>query len=136
MGRKQRAMRNLAVVALVLLVAGCNGGVVDRHALTNDAATVDSINCEAWLLSAAAARGRVTRQFTGEQAEELGLQAANLADALARRPTAAGLQPPVRKKAQEAGTLAERLRRLQARPADRAAASALAQQFKRAGKCT
>jgi hypothetical protein len=136
MGENSRAVRALAVIAVVLLVAGCNGGTVDRHALTNDAATIDSINCEAWLLSDAAARGRVTRQFAGEQAEELGIQAANLADALARRPTAAGLEPRVRKKAQEAAALAQRLRRLQARPADRAVAAVLAGRFKRAGKCT
>jgi len=128
-------MRALAVVALVLMVAGCNGGVVDRHALTNDAATIDSINCEAWLLSDAAARDRATSQFTGEQAEELGIQASNLADALAHRPTANGLETRVRKKAHDAATLARRLRRLQARPADRAEAAALAGEFKRAGKC-
>ena len=126
----------LAVVVVVLVVAGCNGGVVDQHALTNDAATVDSINCEAWLLSDAAARGRATRQFVGEQAEELGIQAANLADALARRPTAARLEPRVRKKAEGAATLALRLRRLQARPTDRTLAMELAGEFRRAGKCT
>jgi hypothetical protein len=136
MGRKQRPVRTLALVAVVLLVAGCNGGTVDGHALTKDAATIDSINCEAWLLSDAAARGRTTSQFTGEQAEELGIQAANLADALGRRPTAAGLEPQVRKKATDAATLARRLRRLQARPADRTVAALLAKRFKRAGTCT
>ena len=39
------------LLAVALLAAGCNGGIVDRHALTNDAATIDSINCEAWLLA-------------------------------------------------------------------------------------
>ena len=57
----------LSVVALAL--AGCNGGTVDRHALTNDAAALDSINCEAWLVSRAASRDRLTVYFTREQAE-------------------------------------------------------------------
>jgi hypothetical protein len=130
---KRRLVRAGAVVAVVLLVAGCNGGVVDRHALSNDAATIDSINCEAWLLSDAAARGRVTSQFTGEQAEELGIQASNLADALARRPTAAGLESRVRKKARDAAMVA---RRLNADPSDRSVAALLAVRFKAAGTCT
>jgi hypothetical protein len=129
-------VRVLAVVASGLLLAACNGGTVDRHALSNDAATIDSINCEAWLLSDAVARGRTTSQFTGEQAEELGIQAANLADALGRRPTAEGLQPRVRAKARDAIALARRLRRLQARPTDRELGAKLAAQFKRAGQCT
>ena len=60
------------------MLAGCNGGTVDRHALTNDAGTIDSINCEAWLLARAVSRDRVTAYYAREQAEELGLQAANL----------------------------------------------------------
>jgi hypothetical protein len=129
-------VRVLAVVALGLLLAACNGGTVDRHALTKDSATIGSINCEAWLLSDAVARGRTTSQFAGEQAEELGIQAANFADALGQRPTAAGLGRRVREKARDASALARRLRRLQARPADRALGAKLAVQFKHAGKCT
>jgi hypothetical protein len=120
----------------VLVLAGCNGGTVDRHALTNDAATIDSINCEAWLLSRAVARDRVTTNYAREQAEELGLQAANFADALAHRPTAAGLEPRVRAKAKEAATLASRLRQLQSHPSDRDGAKKLAGAFKRAGSCS
>jgi hypothetical protein len=119
----------------VLVVTGCNGGTVDRHALTNDAATIDAINCEAWLLSRAVARDRVTTNYAREQAEELGLQAANFADALARRPTAAGLEPRVRAKAKDAATLASRLRQLQSHPTDRDDAERLAAAFKRAGSC-
>jgi hypothetical protein len=126
----------LALAALALVLAACNGGTVDRHALTNDAATIDSINCEAWLLGRATARGRTTTAFAGEQAEELGIQAANFADALARRPTTAGLEQRVRQKADEAAVLARRLRRLQAHPGDRSLAAELAARFKRAGGCT
>jgi hypothetical protein len=120
----------------VLLLAGCNGGTVDRHALTNDAATIDSINCEAWLLSRAVARDRVTTNYAREQAEELALQAANFADALAHRPTTAGLEPRVRAKAKDAATLASRLRQLQSHPTDRDGAKSLAGAFKRAGSCS
>ena len=128
-------MKVLAVAVLALLLTACNGGTVDRHALTNDAATIDSINCEAWLLGRATARGRTTTEFAGEQAEELHIQAANLADALSRRPTAPGLERRVRKKAGDAAVLARRLRRLQDRPGDRSLAADLAGRFKRAGGC-
>jgi hypothetical protein len=125
----------LAAIAVALVLAGCNGGTVDRHALTNDAATIDSINCEAWLLGRATARGRTTTEFAGEQAEELGIQAANFADALSRRPSASGLERRVRKKARDAAVLARRLRRLQKHPGDRALAADLAARFARAGGC-
>ena len=124
----------LVVVALAL--AGCNGGTVDRHALTNDAATIDSINCEAWLLSGAVARNRVTKYYAREQAEELAVQAGNFADALAHRSTSPGLEPRVRAKAQDAATLASRLWRLHDRPTDRDGARVLAAAFKQAGSCS
>jgi hypothetical protein len=123
-------------LAVVLLLVGCNGGTVDRHALTNDAATIDSINCESWLLARATARARLTRQFTGEQAEELHIQAANLADALATRRTVAGLGDRVRAKAHDAALLARRLARLQRDPTDRRLAAQLAPMFQKAGGCS
>src|SRR6266404_1026159 len=91
-------VRRAGALVAVLVLTACNGGTVDRHALTNDAATIDSINCEAWLLSRAVARDRVTTNYVREQAEELALQAVNFADALADRPTTAGLEPRVRAK--------------------------------------
>src|SRR5258705_9688848 len=109
-GGEKPHVRRAGVLFAVLVLAGCNGGPVDRHALTNDAATIDSINCEAWLLSRAVAQDRVTTNYAREQAEELALQAANFADALADRPTTAGLEPRVRAKAKDAATLASRLR--------------------------
>jgi hypothetical protein len=129
-------VRRLGVIIAVLALAGCNGGTVDRHALTNDAATIDSINCEAWLLSDAVARGRTTTEFTGVQAAALAVQASNFADALARRPTAAGLEQRVRAKAKDASRLASRLRQLQHRPTDRSGARTLAASFKQAGSCS
>src|SRR5690348_13039815 len=128
-------VRRAGVLLVALVLAGCNGGTVDRHALTNDAATIDSINCEAWLLSDAVARDRVTTPYAREQAEELHIQASNFADALAHRTAGAGLERRVRAKAREASTLASRLQRLQDRPTDRTAARALAATFKKAGRC-
>jgi hypothetical protein len=118
-----------------VLLAGCNGGTVDRHALTNDAATIDSIRCEAWLLARAAARGRVTRFYAREQAEELQIQAANFAHALSSRPVAKGLGPRVRAKGRQAGRLAEELRQLHERPSAETG-SRLAPVFKRSGQCS
>ena len=126
----------IGLLAVVLALAGCNGGTVDRHALTNDAATLDSINCEAWLVSRAVARDRLTVYFTREQAEELALQAANFADALQHRSAAPGLEQRVRARGRDASVLASRLWRLHASPADRDGAQQLSDAFKRAGHCS
>jgi hypothetical protein len=130
------AVRRLGVLVVVLALAACNGGTVDRHSLTNDASTIDSINCEAWLLSEAVARDRVTTYFAREQAEELAIQSGNFADALAHRPTSTGLEQRVRAKAKDASTLSARLWRLHDHPTDRAAARELATVFKKAGNCS
>src|SRR6266702_4443436 len=101
--------RGRLVVALVVaaaLCAGCNGGTVDRHALTNDAATLDSIACEGALLAGDVARGRTTSYFAREQAEELQIQSSNLADALAKRKALPSIEPRVRAKAKHAAALA------------------------------
>jgi hypothetical protein len=79
-------LRVVVIAASVAVLAGCNGGTVDRHALTNDSATLDSIACEGALLADQVVDGKTTTNFTREQAEELAIQSANLADALARRP--------------------------------------------------
>jgi hypothetical protein len=129
-------VRSAVVLVAVLLLTGCNGGTVDRHALTNDAATIDSINCESWLLARADGRGRLTTYYAREQAEELQIQAANFADALAHRRTASGLEQRVRAKAKDAATLSSRLQRLHKHPTDRVLATQLAQTFKQAGNCS
>jgi hypothetical protein len=128
-------MRWLALLAVVVL-AGCNGGTVDRHALSSDRATISSINCEAWLVARAVDRDRVTSTYAREQTDALRLQAANLADALATRPAATGLERPVRAAGRAAGVLADRLRRLRDHPSDRLAAAALARRFARSGDCS
>ncbi len=125
----------VVLLCLAVVVAGCNGGTVDRHALTNDAATIDSINCEAWLLSRAMADGKLTLVYAREQAEVLRLQAANFADALGKRATAAGLEKRVRAKGREAAILAGRLQRLRDGSA-RPEVDQLSRAFKRAGSCS
>jgi hypothetical protein len=135
-GRKRSVVRVIAIVSLALVLTACNGGTVDSHALTNDSATIDSLNCEAWLLSRAVSRGRVASAFSREHAATLRVQASNLADALHNRPTAVGLETRVRAKADDAETLAVRLRRLHAHATDRPAAAGLARQFRAAGHCS
>jgi hypothetical protein len=127
--------RRLAPIVAVLALAGCNGGTVDRHALTNDAATLDSIACEGAVVANGIARGRTTVFFAREQAEELQIQASNLADALGRRPTAPGLEKRVREKAREAAAIAHLLQRLHDHPSDPAAGATLEQALKKAGNC-
>ena len=122
----------LATVAL----AGCNGGTVDRHALTNDAATLDSIACEGALLAHDVARGRTTTYFAREQAEELDLQSSNLADALSRRKTAPGIEQKVRQKANDAARLAATLKRLHDHPADRAVGADVERVLTKMGGCS
>ena len=74
----------VTVVVAALALAGCNGGTVDKQALTNDSSTLDSIACEGSLLAHDVARGRTTKFFAREQAEELRIQSSNFADALSR----------------------------------------------------
>jgi hypothetical protein len=107
------------LVVTAIALTGCNGGTVDRHALTNDASTLDSIACEGALLAADVARGRTTAYFAREQAEELGIQASNFADALSRRRTTPGIDKRVRAKARDAARLSAVLRRLHDHPTER-----------------
>lgn len=127
-------MRAVVLLGAAVLLTGCNGGTVDRHALTKDASTISSLNCEGWLVARAVGRGRVTATYAGGQAEALRIEAANLADALSRRPAEAGLEERVRAAGKDAGTLAARLQQLRRAPT-RAAALALAREFRQAGRC-
>ncbi len=127
--------RVFAVAASMVLLAGCNGGTVDRHALTNDAATVDSIACEGALLAHEVAHGKTTGYYAREQAEELRIQASNFADALGRRHALAAIEGKVRAKSKDASRLAATLQRLHDRPSDRAAATTVEQHLKAIGSC-
>jgi hypothetical protein len=128
-------LRLLLACVLAGLVAGCNGGTVDRHALTNDAATLNSIACEGALLAGDVARGRTTTYFAREQAEELRIQSANFADALARRKALPSIVRRVREKAKQAAVLAAVLQRLHNHPSDHAVGAVVANRLKKLGSC-
>ena len=127
--------RNLAVAACAALLAGCNGGTVDRHALTNDSSTIDSMACEGALLAHDIAEGKTTAFFAREQAEVLRIQSSNLANALAKRHALASIERKVRAKSKDAATLSATLRRLHDHPSDRRVAVSIAQRLKRLGGC-
>ena len=128
-------MRVLVLVVSVVIVSGCNGGTVDRHALTNDAATIDSVACEGALLARNVAEGKTTSNYTREQAEELRIQSSNLADALAKRPALSSIEQKVRAKAKDAAKLAAVLQRLQDNPSDRDVAAKVERRLTRLGDC-
>jgi hypothetical protein len=130
-------MRRLVCVGVcsVFVAAGCNGGTVDRQALTKDSGTLDSIACEGALLAHDVARGRSTVFFAREQAEELRIQSSNLADALSRRKTISVIRKKVRQKAKDAAALAATLERLHRQPSDRSVGAAVERALKKMGNC-
>lgn len=127
--------RALAFAACAVLLAGCNGGTVDRHALTNDSASVKSMACEGALLADDIAHGKTTASFAREQAEVLRLQSSNLADALARRKALVAIERKVRAKSKDAARLSAMLRRLRDHPSDRGVAASVEQQLKKLEGC-
>ena len=128
-------MKRVVLVLGAIALAGCNGGTVDRHALTKDASTLDSIACEGALLAHDVAHGRTTVYFAREQAEELRIQSSNLADSLSRRETVAGIQPEVRRKAKDAARLTWTLQRLHDHPTDRSVGAAVQRALTKMGSC-
>jgi hypothetical protein len=128
-------MRSVAWVVVALVLAGCNGGTVDRHALTNDAATIDSIACEGALLAHDASTGASTTIFVRVHSDNLRAQASHLADALGHRPTSPGIERSVRSAAKDAKAVADVLSRLHRRPGDRETAARAERALERAGKC-
>jgi hypothetical protein len=128
-------MRALAAAVVVLAAAGCNGGTVDRHALTNDAATIDSIACEGALLAHDVSKGASTTGFARVQSSDLRTEASNLADALAARPTSPGIERKVRAASRRAAAVADLLSRLHDHPSDRAVAARAERALTRTGKC-
>jgi hypothetical protein len=128
--------RALVLAASAALLAGCNGGTVDRHALTNDSATVDSMACEGALLAHDVAKGKTTAYYAREQAEELRIQSSNLANALGKRHALAAIEQKVRAKSKDASQLSATLQRLHDHPSDRDLAATLEQQLKKIGSCS
>ena len=117
----------VALAFLVLALAGCNGGTVDKHALQRDAENVASLASEGGLLADDVSRGRSTKYFVRVHAKELSRKASNLEDALAERPTRPGITSDVRKLSKLAGKVSRELERLHLHPTDRVVASSLKQ---------
>jgi hypothetical protein len=127
--------RALTVSVFGLCLVGCNGGTVDRHALTNDSASVKSMACEGALLARDIAEGKTTVYFAREQAEELRIQSSNLANALAKRKALVSIEQRVRAKSKDAAKLAVALQRLNDHPSDRRVAASVEWRLKKLGGC-
>jgi hypothetical protein len=121
----QAVGRCLAAVVAAALLAGCNGGTVDKHALKQDAGTIASLATEGELLANDVSKGASTTYFARVQSDNLRKEAANLADALGSRPTSAGIEPKVRKAGKLAAQVAEQLNRLHHHPVDRTVAKSV-----------
>ncbi len=128
-------VKRLLPIAAALALAGCNGGTVDRHALKNDASTLDSIACEGALLAHDVARARTTKYFAREQAEELGIQSSNFADALSRRKTVPEIERAVRAQARKAALLAATFGRLHDHPTERPVGADVERSLTKIGDC-
>ena len=122
--RKSRSL-NGALAVLVALLAGCNGGTVDDHALQRDAEAVASLASEGQLLAHDVAKGVSTKMFVRVHAKELSLSASDLEDALGERPTSPGVTADVRRLSRLAGKVSDELERLHLHPTDRRVAAAL-----------
>jgi hypothetical protein len=122
------ASRRVVVLALLAaVVAGCNGGTVDKHALKRDAEKVGSLATEGELLANDVSRGRSTKYFARVHAKELSRAAADLADALGKRPTSPGITPDVRRLSRLATKVSGQLEQLHLHPTDRQVAKSLEQ---------
>ena len=121
----QAVIRCLAAACAAALLAGCNGGTVDQHALKQDAGTIASLATEGELLANDVSKGASTTYFARVQSDNLRKQAANLADALGSRQTSAGIEPKVRKAGKLAGQVAGQLARLHHHPVNRTVAKSV-----------
>lgn len=127
--------RIIGLAVLAALLAGCNGGTVDRHALTNDTATIRSMACEGAVLAHDVSVGKTTAVFAREQAKALRIQSSNLADALAHRKALAPIAHRVRARSRDAAKLSATLQLLHAHPSDRGIAASVEQRLRKLGGC-
>jgi hypothetical protein len=116
--------------ALVLVLSGCNGGTVDRHALKRDSEKIGSLASEGSLLANDVSKGASTKYFVRVHAKEMSQAAADLQNALAIRPTSPGITGDVRKLSRLAGKVSAELERLHLHPTDRAVAASLKEPLK------
>jgi hypothetical protein len=123
----RKPVATIALGLLLLSLAGCNGGTVDRHALKRDAENVASLATEGELLATDVSKGRSTKYFVRVHAKDLSRAASNLEDALAERPTSPGITSGVRKLSKLAGKVSGELQQLHLHPTDRGVAASLKQ---------
>jgi hypothetical protein len=136
-GHQFAEMRRAALLSLLIaLLAACNGGTVDLHALQQDSDAIDSLACEGALLANEVANDASTSAFTRVHAGELATHASNFEDALSSRPTTPGIEKAVRKEAKKAGAIAGLLDELRAHPTDSSAANTLKGQLEQQGGCS
>jgi len=119
--------RALAGCLAAVVLAGCNGGTVDRHALKRDAEKVGSLAAEGELLAKDMSKGASTETFARVHAKELSTAASNFADALSKRPIAPGIAAKVHKLSRLAAKVATQLDQLHLHPTNRAVAKAMKQ---------
>jgi hypothetical protein len=124
---REQVTRAAALALLALVLAGCNGGTVDKHALKRDAEKIGSLATEGELLANDVSKGASTKYFARVHAKELSRAASNLADALAERPTSPGIEHDVRKLSRLAAKVSDQLEQLHLHPTDRAVARSLEQ---------
>ena len=130
-----RVRRAALLAVLVAVLAACNGGTVDRHALEQDSDAIDSLACEGAVLANDVRKGATTHNFVEVHAGELAQRASNFADALSERPTLPAIERDVRAEARKAGVIAgllEQLKRTQTAPA----AASLRDQLEKQGGCS
>jgi hypothetical protein len=123
------------LIALALIVVGCNGGTVDHHALEQDTTAIDSLACEGALLADKIANTASTPQFSRAHADDLKTKASNFADALSERPALPEIERDVRVLANKAGRVAGLLGELEAHPTDAGLAARLRGALERQGGC-
>jgi hypothetical protein len=133
--RKRCLIRRFVPVIGCLLLTACNGGTVDRHALSNDSDAIDSLACEGAFLAGDVADGDSTASFARVHAGELARRASNFEDALSERPTVSGIEREVRALARRAGRIAALLESLNREPSDRDTARRLETELSSAGDC-
>ena len=120
----------VALGSLVLVLSGCNGGTVDKHALKRDSEKVGSLATEGALLANDVSKGASTKPFVRVHAKEMAQAASDLENALGIRPTSPGITGRVRKLSKLAGKVSAELERLHLHPTDRGVAASLKEPLK------
>ena len=120
----------LVLGSLVVVLTGCNGGTVDKHALKRDSEKIGSLAMEGALLANDVSKGASTTSFVRVHAKEMSQAASDMQNAMATRPTSPGITNKVRQLSKLAGKVSAQLERLHLHPSDRSVAASLKEPFK------